>query len=129
MADWWIGRNGRVPQLIWRRGQVAAHCGICRRAFQRGGVHQSGDEAGVRDWVREQHATDAGFLKLLAACRGWMQSDKTYYPLRRRDLEHFLDFDEALERLRKISDDRRKTEDERALAEELLKAAELGKDD
>ena len=93
------------------------------------GWYQSGDEVGVRDGVREQQATDAGFLKLLAACRGWMQSDKTYYPLRSRDLEQFLEFDEALNRLRQIADDKSKTEDEMALAEELLRAAELGKDD
>lgn len=89
------------------------------------GWHQSGDEAGVLEWVREQQATDAGFLKLLAACRAWMQSDKIYYPLRRGDLEQFLDFDEALERLRDISDNRRKPEDERVLANQLLEAAEL----
>lgn len=93
------------------------------------GWHQSGDEAGVKDWVHEQQATDAGFLKLLAACRGWMQSDRTYYPLRRRDMERFLNFDEALERLRRIAEDEGKTEEERALADELLKAADIGNDD
>ena len=93
------------------------------------GWMQAGDEAGVLEWVREQQTTDAGFLTLLSACRGWMQSDKTYYPLKRRDLKHFMDFDKALERLRGISENTDRTEDERALAEELLEAAEIGEDD
>ena len=89
---------------------------------------QAGDEAGVVEWVREQQTTDVGFLTLLVACRGWLQSDKTYYPLNRRDLKHFMDFDEALERLKGISENSGRSKDERALAEELLKAAEIGKD-
>lgn len=89
---------------------------------------QSGDEAGVMEWVREQHATDAGLLKLLAECRGWMHSDRTYHPLNRRDLAKFMNFDKALERLNEISENPNMTENERALAAELIRAAEIGKD-
>ena len=92
------------------------------------GWKQAGDEAGVLEWVQEQLTTDAGLLKLLSGCRGWSQSDKTYYPLNRRDLKNFMDFDAALERLRGISENMDKTEDERELAKELLGAAELGED-
>jgi hypothetical protein len=94
------------------------------------GWMECGDEEGVLDWVREQQATDSGFLALLSACRGWMQSDKIYHPLNRRDLKNFLNFDEALERLTLIAEDMaNRTDDERELAKELLKAAEIGKDD
>jgi predicted KAP-like P-loop ATPase len=88
-----------------------------------------GDEDEVSEWVREQEATDERFLALLSACRGWMASDKVYYPLNRRDLTKFLDFDKALERLRRISENPDRTDDEKAMAKELFKAAELGKDD
>jgi hypothetical protein len=93
------------------------------------GWMECGDEAGVLEWVREQEATDTEFLALLSACRGWMQSDRVYHPLNRRDLRRFLDFDAALERLKRISEDTGdRTDDEKKLAEELLKAAEIGKD-
>jgi hypothetical protein len=90
------------------------------------GWREAGDEEGVLIWVGEQVATDPGFLSLLAACRGWMQSDKIYRPLSRRDLGTFLDFDEMRERLRRISEDAGRAQDERRLAQELLEAAELG---
>lgn len=91
------------------------------------GWNQAGDEAGVREWVTEQQADDAKFLKLLSGCRGWRATDKgTDYPLNRRDLSHFLDFDQALGRLKAISEDAEKPEKERLLASELLKAAEIG---
>ena len=48
--------------------------------------------------------------------------------MNRRDLKHFMDFDEALERLRGISENTDRTKDERALAEELLEAAARGED-
>jgi predicted KAP-like P-loop ATPase len=89
---------------------------------------QAGDKDGVLEWVREQQSTDSGFLELLSACRGWMQSDKTYHPLNRRDLNQFLDFDQALKRLRLIADNNDKLKAERALARELLEAAKIGKD-
>jgi hypothetical protein len=87
-----------------------------------------GDEDEVSKWVREQESTDQRFLAFLSACRGWMASDRVYHPLYRRALTTFLDFDKALERLRRISEDPDKTDDEKGMAKELLKAAELGKD-
>lgn len=90
---------------------------------------QSGDESGVKEWVKEQQNTDKGFLEFLNACRSWMYSDKTYYPLNRRDLKVFMDYDEVLERLKGISENADNTGEERALAEELLQAAEIGKDE
>ena len=92
------------------------------------GWRESGDEHEVLEWVREQESTDQRFLALLSACRGWMASDRVYHPLNRRDLKEFLDFEQALKRLRLISESPDKTGDERALAQELLTAAELGKD-
>ena len=70
------------------------------------GWKEAGDEGDVLEWVQEQTRTDAGFLALLSACRGWLQTNNgTYYPLNCRDLRNFLDFDEALERLRRIAED------------------------
>ncbi|MDH5762369.1 MAG: KAP family NTPase [Nitrospinota bacterium] len=92
------------------------------------GWHQSGDEKGVLEWVQEQQETDEGFLKLLNACRGRTYSDKTYYPLNKRDLKVFMDYDGALERLKGISENADKTDEERALAKELLQATEIGED-
>ncbi len=90
---------------------------------------ESNDKDGVLEWVKEQQSTDERFLKFLNACRSWMHSDKTYYPLNRRDLKNFIDYDEALERLKSISENANETDKEKALAEELLEAAEIGKDD
>lgn len=92
------------------------------------GWHQSGNEKGVLEWVQEQQETDEGFLKLLNACRGVRYSDKTYYPLNKRDLKVFMDYDEALKRLKYISENADRNDEERTLANELLQAAEIGKD-
>lgn len=86
----------------------------------------AGDNEGAVEWVNEQLETDQYFLRLLSACRSWMQSDRTYYPLNRRDLTNFLDFDVAEARLENISNDTKKAIDERNLASELLAAIRLG---
>ncbi len=88
----------------------------------------AGDTALVWQWAKEQMVTDNKFLKFLSACRGWTKSDKTYYPLNRRDLKNFMDFDEALARLKGMSEDSGRDPAQIALAKELLAAASIGKD-
>jgi hypothetical protein len=59
------------------------------------------DEA--REWVQAQTQTVRGLLKFLSSARGWRQiNDRTYYPLQRRELGNFLDYDAALQRLRLV---------------------------
>jgi KAP family P-loop domain len=81
------------------------------------------DEA--REWVGAQTVTDAGLLSILARVRSWRASSDTgiQYPLKRRDLESFLDFDAALKRLQAISTSGDASSADRNLALELLAAA------
>jgi hypothetical protein len=95
------------------------------------GWKQLGDEEGVRAWIAEETRTDSGFLRLLVACRGWRSSSNRglYYPLSRRDLSQFMDYDAALVRLREIRANGEAPIQDRDQAEALLKAAAMDQDD
>lgn len=95
------------------------------------GWKQLGDERGVASWVAEEVATDDGLLRLLYACRGWHSSSNkgVYYPLLRRDVEQFTDWDAAIGRVQAIRSNPNAPEARRALAIEVLNAVALGEDD
>jgi hypothetical protein len=86
----------------------------------------------VREWVARVIETDAGagFLRLLSRIRSWRSSnDLVYYPLKRDDLQNFLDFDHAVRRLNEIEGRPDVTPEDRQLATELLRAIDQGRND
>lgn len=92
------------------------------------GWKQAGYAAEVREWVREQLESDETFLKLLSSCQTLgVLLNPPLLKLKRQDLEHFLDFDQAISRLEQISEGAKKPEHHRVLAVELLRAVEFGK--
>src|SRR5262249_35654194 len=65
---------------------------------------QGGDPEEVRRCVIQQTATDSSLLLFLSSIRSWRATNgHVYYPLRREDLQNFLDVDDALQRLKVIS--------------------------
>ncbi len=88
--------------------------------------HQAGGDADLKRWMDEQSQTDKGFLTLMGKCRGWAASGKeVYHPLNKRDLQVFMDFDQAVKRLQSISQDINKPAEDRHLAKELLEAVRI----
>lgn len=53
----------------------------------------------AESWVREYSESDEGFLNILSHLRGWVMSDKVYYPLSRKTVSKFLDWDDVITRL------------------------------
>jgi len=92
------------------------------------GWKQGGDPDEPRNWVGNQTVTDEGLLRFLARARGWSSSsgEGVYYPLRRRDLESFLDFDQAVARLHSIAQSTAVSDAERRIANELIAAVNQG---
>ena len=85
---------------------------------------QGGREDEVRAWVDAQTKTDGGLLTFLSSVRGWgAVNGVVYYPLRRSELEKFLDFDLAIRRLEIISRNDDASEADRVRASELLEAS------
>jgi predicted KAP-like P-loop ATPase len=91
---------------------------------------QGGGDGEVEKWVSAQTARNAGLLSFLSRVRSWRASSGAgiQYPLKRRDLENFLDFDAALKRLETISSSTEASEPDRRLAHELLIAAKQDRD-
>ena len=89
---------------------------------------QGTDGAEVAEWVRVHTTTDVDLLAFLASVRSWSASSTfgIQYPLKRRDLEPFLDFDEAIRRLRAMSTNGDVAQSDRQKALELLDAAKMG---
>ncbi len=58
----------------------------------------SGEEV-VKAWLLDYCKTNEGFLTILNHLRHWMMSDKVYYPLSKKSINHFFDFDNTLARL------------------------------
>jgi KAP family P-loop domain len=83
-----------------------------------------------RAWVEAQSETDAGLLAFLSRARGWAASSEVgvYHPLKRHDLENFMNYDSAVRRLEAISSNTKASEGDRRLAKDLLIAVEQGKD-
>ncbi|WP_116365643.1 KAP family P-loop NTPase fold protein [Parahaliea mediterranea] len=50
-------------------------------------------------WVREYCESDEGFLDILNHLRGWLMSDKVYYPLSEEAVTRFLDWGDVTARL------------------------------
>lgn len=90
---------------------------------------QSGGDMAMRAWVSSQSKRDGKFLELLDGCRGWRASDKIQYPLNKRDVSIFIDFDAMVARLKRISKKKKVPNSVRSKARELLEAAELGRKD
>jgi hypothetical protein len=92
--------------------------------------HQGGRTDETRRWVEAQIATDSALLAFLSRVRGWGASSDAgvYYPLRQRELEYFLDFDDAVRRLQAIALSPSASEADRKLASELLIAVDQGRD-
>lgn len=90
---------------------------------------QGGGEDQVREWVAARIETDEGLLALLSRLRGYANASDIgeYFPLRRRDLDHFMDFDNAEIRVNAIRSNLQATEHQRRLAEELATAIEQGR--
>jgi hypothetical protein len=90
---------------------------------------QGGDPEEVRRWIKQQTATDPGLLLFLSSIRGWRATNgHMYHPLRREDLQNFLDVEDTLQRLEVVSRSTDVPEDQRKLASELLQAAEQGRE-
>lgn len=83
----------------------------------------SGNEE-ARDWVSAFITTDEGLLAFLSAARSWIASSThgVYYPLKRRDLEPFLDVDDALRRVDTIARNANASEADKKLAGDLRNA-------
>jgi hypothetical protein len=80
---------------------------------------QSGHPKEARAWVQAQTSTTTGLLAFLQKAKSWAnRNGKTHYPLRRKNLDQFLDFDATLRRLEDIS--RQSDQKDQALAKELL---------
>jgi hypothetical protein len=84
----------------------------------------------AKHWAEALTQTDTGLLSLLSRLRGWSSSSShgVQYPLRRRDLEHFFDYDAVLQRVRQKSEDMDADPEVRALAAELLIAIQQGEE-
>jgi len=84
----------------------------------------------VQSIIRSDH----GLLAFLSRARGWtakstIKGGEVRYPLQRRDLMNFLDYEEALQRVRRISADENVSSQDRQMANELLVAFQQDSDD
>jgi hypothetical protein len=89
---------------------------------------QGGGTDEARKWVSDRIQTEEGLLAFLSLMRTWAARNETvYYPIRRANLEHFLDFDVAVRRLdRLVSGDATLSEAQRRLVLEVLDAIAQG---
>jgi hypothetical protein len=78
----------------------------------------------ARERVTALTATDEGLLTFLSAARSWVASSAhgVYYPLKRRDLEPFIDVDAAVQRLDGITKSASASPARKELAVDLLNA-------
>ncbi|GAA3711588.1 P-loop NTPase fold protein [Oceanisphaera sediminis] len=67
-------------------------------AYLYGWLNITEDEQAIV-WVREYCKSDEGFLNILNHLRGWLVSDKVYYPLSKDVVSKFLDWDKVTARL------------------------------
>jgi hypothetical protein len=95
------------------------------------GWMQGGGADEARQWVEKQTSTDSGLLTFLSHARGWAANSNigVYYPLRKNDLQNFLDYEEAVRRVRAIAASSTASEADRDLAAELLVAIDQGQPD
>ena len=70
-----------------------------------GWMNITGDENQVIDWVKEYSTSNEGFLKILNHLREWMiHNGKVFYPLFKKNVERFFDWDETTSRLDNLKD-------------------------
>lgn len=65
------------------------------------------DLAGIRSpktWVKKYTKEDRNFLRFLSGMKSWVTSDKTYYPLKKDNVERFLDWDLVTQRVDELAD-------------------------
>jgi len=95
------------------------------------GWKQASGNDDARTWVEANTRADDGLLAFLARARGWLSSsdDGIQYPLNRRDLSNFLDYDAAVRRVRAIAEDIQAAPERRQTAQELLLAFQQGQGD
>jgi hypothetical protein len=81
------------------------------------------DSDPARAWVAANIRTDAELLRFLSRARGWSSgSGGVRYPLRRGDLENFLNYESARQRVERIANDSNSNPESRKLATELVGA-------
>jgi predicted KAP-like P-loop ATPase len=92
--------------------------------------HQGSGTEEARRWVETQTVTDSGLLAFLSRVRSWRASSNVgvQYPLRHRELENFLDFENAVRRMEAVASSANASDADRRLASELLLAVEQGRD-
>jgi len=85
----------------------------------------------ARRWVEAKTETDAGLLAFLYRARSWVASSSigVYYPLKQRDLQNFLDYEDAVRRVGTIATSATASEADRKRAAELVVAFEQGRED
>ncbi|WP_195930380.1 KAP family P-loop NTPase fold protein [Hyphomicrobium album] len=93
------------------------------------GWNYLGDPSDVASWCKNQIESDAGLLAFLGKSRGWANATGigVYYPLNRKNLSEFIDYDlakERVERLFRHAEER----DVRTRAKELLEAFKQGEE-
>ncbi|OBQ70146.1 hypothetical protein A8146_28500 [Mesorhizobium loti] len=95
------------------------------------GWAQAGDFEEVREWVQANTLDDRKFLSFLYHARGWVSSSNrgVYYPLKKNELDYFLDFESAVQRLYSIASDGKTSPADLDQARTLIEAAALGSDD
>jgi KAP family P-loop domain len=88
----------------------------------------------VKHRVRTITQSDDGLLAFLSRARGWTSKGNARgvvirYPLQRRDLENFIEYEDAVRRVEKIAKSKDASSESRQLAEELLIAFKQDTDD
>ncbi|WP_114418016.1 P-loop NTPase fold protein [Marinospirillum perlucidum] len=92
-------------------------------AYLYGWMNITNDDQAVVAWTREYSQNDEGFLRILNHLRGWVMSDKVYYPLAKSNVIRFFDWDDAITRLEHMKDGEFADE-----AKDLLTAIEQSRD-
>lgn len=94
------------------------------------GWEQAAGNDDAKNWARANTQSDVDLLAMLARSRGWTSgSYGVQYPLKRRDIGHFIDYDAALQRVRDIAERSDANANHRGLAVELLEAFAQGDQD
>lgn len=64
----------------------------------------SGDLLGARKWLAEHMVTDENLVAVASALRGWMSINGVVFkPLRRQDLEEYLDYPQLISRMEAVA--------------------------
>ncbi len=105
-SDEWVFTNDELDQLVQILKERLAKTGTQDLiaslpdlpSYLFGWMNIAGNDD-AKAWAESNSKTDHEFLKLLRRMRGWMISDKVYYPLSQSTVSPFLDWDASVERL------------------------------